>query len=149
MVETETGAVRETGAHLSRFRFRDLPQELREEIYMYMYFQQPPTASNDNRTDPVDDMVERRAALKHDPLAVDPNSYGQGWADVSILGFKISTSTSFQQVSKDVDLEVSRLIQTLHQMLASTIYLDRIDSPIPAFLDICSRIGFIIHQEPP
>jgi hypothetical protein len=55
-------------------------------------------------------------------------------------------------VSKGLKREVERLLQTLrltwHGIIESTIFINRIASPCPTFLDICFRSRFVFEQGP-
>lgn len=66
----------------------------------------------------------------------------------TISSFALSTSTPFLLVTKEVSIDVTRLLESYKQLLASTMCLQRITSPSQDFLDIVARSRFAFDAGP-
>jgi hypothetical protein len=72
---------------------------------------------------------------------------------ITVLSFKLFTTTPLLLVSKEIRAEVQDFLQLFQpgwqSMVESTIHLHRIISPCSAFLDICSRSRFVFNDTSP
>jgi hypothetical protein len=72
---------------------------------------------------------------------------------LTVLGFKLFTTTPLLLVSKEIRAEVQDFLQLFRPgwqgMMESTIHIHRIISPCSTFLDLCSRSRFVFNDTSP
>ncbi|KAF2801089.1 hypothetical protein K505DRAFT_355167 [Melanomma pulvis-pyrius CBS 109.77] len=152
----EIHVIREVYTRLATFRILDLPAELQDRIYEFSVEREV-----DFLLTTIEDLDPRLTLpnltsfkyLSYKSISnEDNNSNDEGVEDPDekedqVLGFTITFSTPLLLVSRRVNNDVRNLLKIkrrqYHEVFKSTFYRNRIVSPSPLFLEICSQSRFI------